>query len=109
MGLDSRIIFIECIRNSVIQFYKPPMTESLSFVDYAEMISILNDKTVQTLFNDNLLQDSFKANNAEDTKKSIHESNAIKSLLCDASLIKRIADIQLKLNTVSDKKEISEK
>ena len=78
------------------------MTPSLTFSDYAEMINIISDKTVQSIFNETRLQNAFEENNVDDVQEAIHTTDAVKTLLCDSSLIKRIVDIQLKMNAVKN-------
>jgi hypothetical protein len=75
-------------------------TPTLSFSDYAEMLDIVKHETVQTLFEDTSLQTAFNTKCVEDVQRTIHESGGVHSLLRDAALIKRIVDMQLKLQPI---------
>lgn len=75
------------------------MTEQLQYADYAEMLAIVQTASVRALFQDSSLQSAFEKHSAPDVQNALRTSDAARSLLCDAELIKRIAAMQLKIES----------
>ena len=73
------------------------MQDTLQFSDYTAMLDILQNDDVRAIFNDDQLQDAFDNNQLHQVQEQIHQSDAVKSFLCNGPLIKRIAEMQLKI------------
>ena len=75
------------------------MQDTLQFSDYVAMLDILQNNDVRAIFNDDQLKDAFDNNQLHQVQEQIHQSDAVKSFLCNGPLIKRIAEMQLKIKT----------
>lgn len=75
------------------------MQDTLQFSDYTAMLDILQNDDVRAIFNDHQLKDAFDNNQLNQVQEQIHHSDTVKSFLCNGPLIKRIAEMQLKIKT----------